>query len=158
MALQNVPVNQNNLVRWYSTDTPTIETSQYETGLHNGYLNRWRPQPALLPVLVGDTLTIYTNFDSDIVGANTFKIAENNVVIDDVSLYDLVATPWGVNNYVITLTIPETNLRNDIKFNIVIVDVEDDIVYESNCFLIRQLTEQNINNTHLIKFYHNNDV
>jgi len=158
MALQNLPINQNNLLRWYSTDTPTIGTSQYSEGLHNGYLNRWRPQPALLPVLVGDTLTMYTNFDSDVVGANTFKIAENDVVIDDVSLYDLVATPWGVNNYVITLTIPATNERNDIKFNIVIVDGVDVIQYESNCFLVRQLTEKNINNTHLIKFYHNNDV
>jgi hypothetical protein len=159
MALQNVPVNQNNLVRWYSNTTPTIGTSQYSEGLHNGYLHRWRAQPSLLPVLVGDTLTIYTNFDSDVVGANTFKIAENNVVIDDVSLYDITATPWGDNNHKIEITIPVTNERNNIKFNIVIVEGEDDeIQYESNCFLVRQLTEQNINNTHLIKFYHNNDV
>ena len=152
------PINENNLLRWYNNTTPTLSTSQYVEGVHNGYLYKWRNHSDPLPILVNDTLTFYTNFDSDIVGANTIKVAIDGVVINDVTKYVVSSSVWGSNNNKITLTIPATNTANNKVINLVIVDGIDTILYKSNCLIVKQYTEKNINNTHLLKFYHNNNI
>lgn len=156
--IKALPINENNLLRWYNNTAPTLGTSQYVEGVHNGYLYKWRNHSDPLPILVNDTLTFYTNFDADIVLSNTIKVAIDDVVINDVGLYDVTSVAWGTDNNKITLTIPPTNTVNNKIINLVIVDGVDTILYKSNCLIVKQYTEKNINNTHLFKFYHNNNV
>jgi hypothetical protein len=158
MALQNTPVNNNNLVRFISTDEPTIASSQYSNGLHNGYLYKWRKHNDYIPILAGDTFVMYTNFDSDVLGTNTIKVIEGETVIDDVNKYVISTDPWGTNNKKITLNVPLTNTQNKKTIQLGIVAEGGDILYKSNCFLLLQPSEKNINNTHLFKFYNTSNV
>jgi hypothetical protein len=125
--LKVAPINANNFLRWYPNQTPTVANSTLANGLHNGYLYKWRSQPDLMPVLVGDTLTMYTNFDTNTYLDGKFvKVVEEAscgtyTVIDDVTKYDISATGWGTNNAKITLTIPVTNTDNNKKVRLAIV-------------------------------------
>lgn len=157
MSLINLPENKYNFLRFYPEVNPTVDTSQYVEGLHNGYLYRWRTHADLLPVLTQDTLVLYTNFITNIIGINDVKILEGDTIIDDVVLYDITVTSFGVNNHKIELTIPSTNTKNNQVFSIGIVDGTD-ILYRSNCFILKSRTEKNINNTHLLKFYNTSNI
>lgn len=156
-TIQNLPENRYNFLRFYPEIDPQIASSQYSEGLHNGYLYRWRKQKDFLPVLVNDTLTFYTNFATDLIGANNVRILEGDTIINNVAKYDLTVTSFGTENSVITLTIPPTNSSNNVIFNVGIVNGST-ILYRSNCFILKQLTESNINNTHLISFYNASSV
>ena len=162
--LKVAPVNSNNFLRWYPNVTPTIANSDLSNGLHNSYTYKWRTQPDLIPVLVGDTLTMYTNFDSTTYLTGKFvKVVEESscgvyTVINDVAKYDITATAWGTNNAKIVLTIPVTNTDNNKKIRLAIVDGVDAVEYVSNYFLVGQLTSKNINNTHLISFYSKSNI
>lgn len=159
MTLQRVALNNNNFIRWYSATTPVLATSQYSSGLHNGYLLRWRAHQDFMPILVGDTVTIYTNFDTNLIGASdVVKVVKDGVVINDATQYIVSDTAFGTNNNKITLTIPVTNTDRGTLIQLAIVDGVDAIQYLSNHFKVYQATEKTINNTHLIKFYHNSNV
>lgn len=111
--IKALPINENNLLRWYNNTTPTLSTSQYVEGVHNGYLYKWRNHSDPLPILVNDTLTFYTNFDSPTLDPTKIVVLQDDVVIDDVTKYELTATDWGTNNVKIELTIPVTNTLNN---------------------------------------------
>ena len=157
--VQLAPVNTNNFLRWYPNVTPTIDNSTFSTGLHNGYTYKWRIFNDVLPVLVGDTLTFYTNFDNtSFLDSKSIKVVEsdtcgNYTVINDATKYVVASSGWGTNNAKITLTIPVTNTTNNHDFRLAIVDGVDAISYVSNNFNLRQKTAKNINNTHLVSFY-----
>lgn len=131
-TIQNLPENRFNFLRFYPEITPQIASSQYSGGLHNGYLYRWRKQKDFLPVLVNDTLTFYTNFAVDLIGANNVRILEGDTIINDVTKYDLTVTPFGLENSKIELTIPVTNTDNNKVFNIGIVDPNGTVTLEEN--------------------------
>lgn len=124
--LKVAPVNSNNFLRWYPNVTPTVQNSTLNSGLHNGYSYKWRPQPDLIPVLVGDTLTMYTNFDNTtyLAGKNVKVVEESScgvyTVIEDVTKYAITATARGLNNAKIVLTIPVTNTDNNKKIRLAI--------------------------------------
>lgn len=157
MALLNLAENRYNFLRFYPNISPSVDTSQYVEGLHNGYLYRWRAHADFLPILTEDELVFYTNFSTDLVGTNSVRVLEGDTIINDSALYDISVTPFGDNNSKIELTIPITNTKNNQVFSIGIVD-DDDILYKSNCFILRSRTEKNINNTHLIEFYNNSNI
>lgn len=157
MSLINLPENKYNFLRFYPESNPTVDTSQYVEGLHNGYLYRWRTHADLLPVLTEDELVFYTNFSTDIIGNDSIKVLEGNTIINNVALYDITKTSFGDSNVKIELTIPSTNTKNNQVFSIGIVD-GDDILYRSNCFILKSRTEKNINNTHLLKFYNTSNI
>ena len=158
------PVNSNNFLRWYPNETPTLANSTFNVGLHNGYTYKWRTFNDILPILVGDTLTFYTNFDStSFLDGKFIKVVESDTcgsytVINDATKYVVSATSWGINNAKIALNIPVTNLTNNVDFRLAIVDGSDTISYISNNFNVRQSTVKNINNTHLISFYSKSNV
>lgn len=162
--LKVAPINANNFLRWYPNQTPTVANSTLANGLHNGYLYKWRSQPDLMPVLVGDTLTMYTNFDTDTyLAGKQVKVVEeascgSYTVINDATKYDISSTGWGINNAKIILTIPVTNTNNNKKIRLAIVDGVDTVEYVSNNFLVGQFTTKNINNTHLISFYNKSNI
>jgi len=162
--VQIAPVNSNNFLRWYPNVTATIDNSTFSVGVHNGYTYKWRTFNDMLPVLVGDTLTFYTNFDSTtFLDSKFIKVVESDTcgsytVINDATQYSLTVTSWGTNNAKIVLTIPDTNLTNNKDFRLAIVDGVDAISYVSNNFNVRQRTAKNINNTHLISFYSKSNV
>jgi len=162
--LKIAPVNSNNFLRWYPNVTATVANSTFVNGLHNGYTYKWRAQPDLLPLLVGDTLTMYTNFDVDTYLSGKFiKVVEEvscgvYVVINDVTKYALTVTAWGTNNAKVVLNVPVTNLENNKKVRLAIVDGLDAVEYVSNYFMVSQLTAKNINNTHLISFYNKSTI
>lgn len=157
MSLINLPENKYNFLRFYPEANPSVDTSQYVEGLHNGYLYRWRTHADMLPVLTQDTLIFYTNFATDIIGADSVKVLEGDTIINDVALYDITTTSFGDNNSKIELTIPSTNTKTNQVFSIGIVD-GDDILYRSNCFILKSRSEKNINNTHLLKFYNTSNI
>lgn len=111
--IKALPINENNLLRWYNNATPTLATSQYVEGVHNGYLYKWRNHNDPLPILVNDTLTFYTNFDAPTLDPTKLVVLEDDVVVDDVTKYVLTATDFGVNNVKINLSIPVTNTANN---------------------------------------------
>lgn len=162
--MNRAPINANNFIRWYQNTATTLANSTYSNGIHNGYLLRWREQADYLPVLVGDTLTFYTNFNSDaFLSGNSIKVVTEDscgsyTVVNDATRYDIDSESWGTNNAKITFTIPVTNTDNDRRVRMAIVDGTDTVLYISNYLLIRQVTEKNINNTHLFTFYHNSDI
>lgn len=131
-TIQNLPENRFNFLRFYPEITPQIASSQYSEGLHNGYLYRWRKQKDFLPVLVNDTLTFYTNFATDLIGANNVRILEGDTIINDITKYDLTVTPFGAENSKIELTIPPTNTSNNKVFNIGIVGSTGTTTLEEN--------------------------
>jgi hypothetical protein len=157
------PLNKNNFLRWYENTTPTLENSTFTTGIHNGYFYKWRTFADHLPILVGDQLVFYTNFDSDsYFNGKTVGIVEesscgNYTIISDTNKYDLSATNWGDNNLKIELSIPITNTENLTNFRLAIVDGTT-VDYVSNYFTVLQATEKNINNTHLLSFYHTSNI
>lgn len=157
LTLKNLPENKYNFLRFYTETNPSVDTSQYVEGLHNGYLYRWRTHADILPVLTEDELVFYTNFATDLIGTNDVKVLEGDTIINNVALYDITVTPFGDTNSKIELTIPVTNTKNNQVFSIGIVD-DDNILYRSNCFILKSRTEKNINNTHLLQFYNNSNI
>lgn len=121
--IKTLPINENNLLRWYNNTTPTLATSQYAEGLHNGYLYKWRNHNDPLPILVNDILTFYTNFDAPTLDSTKIAVLEDGTVVDDITKYDINVTEWGVNNLKIDLTIPATNTANNKIINL--AQVED---------------------------------
>ena len=157
------PINKNNFVRWYPNTTPTLANSTYTTGTHNGYFYKWRTFSDQLPILVGDNLVFYTNFDNDsYFTGKTIGIVEEDgcgsyAIISDPLKYTLTATNWGSNNLKIELSIPVTNTENLTNFRVAIIDGTT-VDYVSNYFTVLQATEKNINNTHLLTFYHTSNI
>lgn len=125
--LQIAPVNANNLLRWYPNTTPSVDNSTFVTGIHNGYLYKWRTFSDYLPILTEDTLTLYTNFDTDTyLEGNQIKVVEESscgsyTVINDALQYDITGTAWGLRNAKITLTVPTTNIKTNHNFRLAIV-------------------------------------
>ena len=162
--LQIAPVNTNNLLRWYPNTTPTVANSTFVTGIHNGYLYKWRTFSDYLPILTEDTLTLYTNFDTDAyLEGKEIKVVEESscgsyTVINDATQYDITGESWGSRNAKITLTIPTTNIKTNHNFRLAIVGEADVIQYVSNYFTLFARTAKNINNTHLISFYNKSNV
>jgi hypothetical protein len=156
-------INKNNFIRWYENTTPTLANSTYTTGIHNGYFYKWRTFADYLPILVGDELVFYTNFDSDTYfDGKTIGIVEedgcgNYNIITDANKYDLTTTNWGSNNLKIELSIPNSNTENLTNFRLAIIDGST-VDYVSNYFTVLQATEKNINNTHLLSFYHTSNI
>jgi hypothetical protein len=157
------PLNKNNFLRWYENTTPTLANSNYTTGIHNGYFYKWRTFADQLPILVGDSLIFYTNFDSDVYfSGKTIGIVEETScgsysIISDPLKYDLTTSNWGSNNLKIELSIPNSNTENLTNFRLAIIDGTT-VDYVSNYFTVLQATEKNINNTHLLSFYHTSNI
>lgn len=158
------PLNKNNFLRWYPNVSETLDNSTYSNGLHNGYQYMWRTFPDQLPILVGDTLTFYTNFDSDsYLSGNTIGVVEeaacgSYTIISDTNKYQVTGTNWGARNVKISLTIPVTNTDNLKRFRLAIISGGTTVTYVSNYFVTLQKTERNINNTHLISGYHTSNI
>jgi hypothetical protein len=94
-------------------------------------------------------------------GTGTAEITDlDGVSVDTINVEFTVNNflPYGANYLLGSASSISINDGTNTTFAEVKEVIVSNILYESNCFLIRQLTEQNINNTHLIKFYHNNDV
>lgn len=158
--IKNITLNTDNFLRFYPPTTPTLNTSQYYNGLVNGYEYRWRTFDIPLPIIVGDTFHLYTNFESSLFDDSTQSIraVEGTSVINDSTKYQISTTQIGLENWLITLTIPQTNTLEKV-FNLAIVNNSNNsIVYKSNCFKVLKATEKNINNTHLISFRHRTNV
>jgi hypothetical protein len=156
----NIPINKNNLVRFYTVTSPSLAgTVNYTATINNGYLYRWKNQLTYIPILKGDTFIIYTNFLEDELGAgDVFRVIKNNTVINDATQYVVTSTLVGDYNYKIVLNIPSTNNDNDTIIRLGIVSSGGVIKYETNCLIVRTLTEPNIRGTHLLRFQHNSDI
>jgi hypothetical protein len=155
-----VPVNKYNFVRFYPQNT-SLSESKYAKEVHNGLLYRWRNIFDPLPILKGDIFKIHTNFDQEIVAAgDVFKVIEGtNTIITGGTDYTITSAQIGTgNNYVITLTIPNTSTKiygQSIRIGIVNGST---IKYTSNCFEVYDYTEKNIRGTHVLSFTHDNDI
>ena len=156
------PINYNNFVRF----TPTASTSdvlatEYGLGLHSG--NRlWRRKiKSPLPLMAGETYTLYTNFSSATFDpANIVLVYDNNCTyteITDVAQPSIVATDWGLNNLKLVITTPSTSTA--LKYvRIAVKTAPDPFSHVSNLFQTIDDDIDSINNTHLFKFYHNTDI
>jgi hypothetical protein len=154
--IQNLPINNDNFLRFYENVAPSLDQSKYYNGLVNGYEYRWRNIDIPLPIIVGDTLHFYTNFETSIFDdlTQSVVILEGSSVIEDVTKYVISATQIGLENWLITLTIPQTNTAQKV-FNIGIKNDNDNVVtHKSNCFRVLNKTEKNLNATHLLSFRH----
>jgi hypothetical protein len=155
-----VPVNKYNFVRFYPQNT-SLSESKYAKEVHNGLLYRWRNIFDPLPILKGDIFKIHTNFDQEIVAAgDVFKVIEGtNTIITGGTNYTISYAQIGTtNNYIITLTIPNTSTKiygQSIRIGIVNGST---IKYTSNCFEVYDYTEKNIRGTHVLSFKHDNDI
>jgi len=156
----NIPVNKNNLIRFYSVTEPSLGGSNnYTSSIYNGYLYRWKNQISYIPILKNDTFIIYTNFLTDTINSNeTFKVIKNGVAVNDSTQYLISVAPVGDYNYKITLNIPSTNTDNDTYIKIGVVSNTDSVILVSNPLIVRTLEEENIRGTHLLRFKHNSDV
>lgn len=158
--IKNLPINTDNFLRFYDATAPNLLTSQYYTGLVNGYEYRWRTFETPLPIIVGDTFQFYTNFENNIFNSalQSIKIIEGETIINDVNRFVLLIEDSGLDNNLITLNIPITN-NTERVFKIGIVNNNNnEIVYISNCFKVLKRTEKNLNNTHLLSFRHNTNI
>lgn len=158
--IKNLPLNSDNFLRFYSATSPILSTSQYYNGLVNGYQYRWRTFDTPLPIIVGDTLQFYTNFESNLFDSTTqsIKIIEGETIINEPLRFSLVIEAVGLENNRIILNIPSTN-NIEREFRLAIVNNSDNqIVNISNCFKVLKQTERNLNNTHLLSFKHNANI
>lgn len=197
MSIQHLPINSDNFLRFYPTTTPSITDSKYYGGLVNGYQYRWRQFRTPLPLIAGDTLHFYTNFETNIFDENTqeFLLVETycatttsvndtytteilvdelgnpivdelgnliNVVVDiarDTNNYQVSSEAIGLENNLITITIPLTNNRPNREVRLAIVETETNAIsFISNPFKVLARTERNVNNTHIISFNHNTNI
>lgn len=158
--IKNLPINTDNFLRFYDATAPNLLTSQYYTGLVNGYEYRWRTFDTPLPIIVGDTFQFYTNFETNLFDSNlqTIKIIEGDTIVNDVNKYVLLVEPFGLENNLISLNIPLTNNTEKV-FRIGIVNnSNNEIVHISNCFKVLRRTEKNLNNTHILSYRHNTNI
>jgi hypothetical protein len=130
--LIQVPINKNNFLRFYDVDR-TLENSVQANGLHNAYQLRWINHEDYLPILNGDTLVFYTNFDEP----NQLDIDKLVVVIDKgkgeyelTEDVNLIAENWGQNNYRITLSVPTNSTLDRTKIRIALLGTEEFGGYE----------------------------
>jgi len=96
-------------------------------------------------------------------------------VVSNGAVRDISLTGELITNYTLSGTyITNFNTVGDIKFVTgtavsyaggspsskfsLEFEVIANITYITNCLIVKQYTEKNINNTHLIKFYHNNNI
>ena len=132
------PLNKNNFLRWYENTTPTLANSTYTVGTHNGYFYKWKTFADQLPILVGDNLVLYTNFDSDVYfSGRTIGIVEETScgsysIISDPLKYDLTTSNWGLNNLKIELSIPATNTENLTNFRLAILGDSVEVGFETS--------------------------
>lgn len=158
--LKNLPLTKNNFLRFYPL-TSGIGASRYSNSLYNSHLYRWRNKCAPLPILVGDILTFYTNFDngSPLQDGDVFRIVENeNTIITTNTDFELEVLPIGIQNYQIKITVPFSTTKPNGYIRVAVVTSLGIIRYISNPFQIRPYEEKYINNTHLFTFRHNNDI
>jgi len=143
---KNTPINKNNFLRFYPVSQNT------EKSIVNGYAYKWKHFSTPLPILVGDTFYLYTNFKEDVISTNTIKIVENyDTIVEDVTKYDITTTDIGNYNKLITLTIPLTNTSSYKNFSLGIISGST-IVSLSNTLCVMQRNEQNLNGTHMLSF------
>jgi hypothetical protein len=158
--LKNLPLTKNNFLRFYPL-TSGIGASRYSNSLYNSHLYRWRNKCAPLPILVGDILTFYTNFDngSPLQDGDVFRIVENeNTIITTATDVELETEQVGLSNHKITITVPFSTTKPNGYIRVAVVTSLGVIRYISNPFQIRPYEEKYINNTHLLTFKHNNDI
>ena len=154
------PINIYNFLRFSPVGTPSIQNSQYTIGLHSGNRKWRRNVQSPLPALKGETYTFYTNFETSTFNpANVVLVSDSNcvyTVLTDPAQPNIVATAWGTNNIKINLNIPQTSNENTFV-RVAIVDTGV-ITHISNSFMILPFNEDRINNTHLVKVYHNTNI